>query len=272
VIEAEVAEGRPLIAMNLMGGSRWGLIVGYDDRVPLRDEAGEVQGKRYLCRTYYDPPGADYRRPLLFPWDVYAVSRAGKALPTETALGDSLRRAVHLLEEKSGRAERPTGWMYFFRPEYASGLHAYDAWIADLRDEEGIRRMTPAQSVMYWQGHAVMYDQLHDARRAAEAYLRRSAAQIGDPKAAVLREAADVYQDLVREMTARWECFPFLEGGYVEPETGWWLPVKTEEFLGARIPAYAAEWTPDMRRAGADLLESLRQKEEGALAALRALG
>jgi len=269
-IEAELDESRPVLAMNLMGGSRWGVIAGYDADVSPTDAAGEEQGKRYLCRTYYDPPGADYQPALHLPWDLYTVTPGGEAAPAEAALTDSVGRAVNLLEAETGTVQRPSGWMWFFKPEYANGLHAYDAWIEDLQAEEAIGALTPDQFVMYWQGHACMYDQLHDARRAAAAYLRRSAPKLADRQAALLREVASMYDDFVSHMTMSWECFPFREGGYVEPETGWRLGVETEELLGRRVPAYAAEWTSDMRRAGCDILRALQEKEAEALAALHA--
>lgn len=269
-IEAELDESRPVLALNLMGGSCWGVVAGYDAEVLLTNAAGEAQGERYLCRTYYDPPGADYQRALLFPWDVYTVTARGEAPPRDVAVTDSIGRAVRLLEAESGTVQRPSGWMWFFKPEYANGLHAYDAWIEDLQAEEAIRELTADHFMMYWQGHAYMYDQLHDARRAAAAYVRRIAPRLGDRQAAHLLEAAEVYDGFVRQMTASWDCFPFCERGYVEPETGWRLRPETEELLGRRIPAYAAGWTPDMRRAGCDLLAALRQREEEALAVLRA--
>ena len=40
---------------------------------------------------------------------------------------------------------------------------------------------------------------------------------------------------------------------------------------GKPIPAYADEWTTDMRRQGIDLLKALKQKEEEALALLQEL-
>ena len=40
---------------------------------------------------------------------------------------------------------------------------------------------------------------------------------------------------------------------------------------GKPIPAYADEWTTDMRRQGIDVLKALKQKEEEALALLQEL-
>lgn len=43
------------------------------------------------------------------------------------------------------------------------------------------------------------------------------------------------------------------------------------DFLGQRIPAYADEWTTDMRRQGIDVLKAPKQKDEEALALLQKL-
>jgi hypothetical protein len=268
-VEREIDQGRPVIAMNLQGASCWGVIAGYAPSVPPRDADGEWQGRRYLCRTYYDPPGSDYVPAPRFPWDVYFICRAGEPLLPEEAARRSVEEAVRLLETEQGTVTGPMAWMAYWKPDYVNGLAAYAAWIENLQDEEGIAELTPEQFLMYWQGHAWMYDQLHDARRAAAAYLRKIAPRFGDREARLLLEASGRYDDLVEYMTRNWGCFPFSRDGYLEPDTGWWIRVEYEEFLGTQIPSYAGEWTTDMRRRGADLLAALREKDEQALAPLR---
>ena len=269
-IETEVDENRPVIAMNLQGASCWGVIVGYDADVPLKDEDGECQGNRYVCRTYYDPEGSDYQRAPKFPWDVYLISKGGEALLAEEATRASVKRAVTLLETERGRVSGPTAWMAFYKPDYVNGISAYDAWVEDLEDDEGIAKLRAEQFLMYWQGHAWMYDQLHDARRAAAQYVRRIAPRFaGGARRRLLEEAAQTYDQLVQHMTEGWDCFPFSEDGYVEPDTGWWFRVEQEQFLGRQIPAYSGGWTSEMRRRGIEVLRTLREKDEKALAMLR---
>jgi hypothetical protein len=270
-IEREIDRGRPVIAMNLQGASCWGVIAAYDASVPATDADGEGQGRRYLGRTYYDPPGSGYLPAPRFPWDVYFIRRAGEPLLPEEAARRSIEGAVRLLETEQGTVTGLTAWMGYWRPDYVNGLAAYAAWIEDLQDEEGIAELTPPQFLMYWQGHAWMYDQLHDARRAAAAYLRRIAPRFGDREARLLLEASGRYDDLVEHMTRNWSCFPFSRDGYIEPDTGWWIRVEYEEFLGTQIPSYSGEWTTDTRRRGADLLATLREKDEQALSPLREL-
>jgi len=268
-IKKEIDESRPVIAMNLHSASCWGVIAGYDAGVPLRDGNGEHQPGRYLCRTYYDPEEAGYQRAPHFPWDVYLISKAGGPPLEEEATRASVKRAVTLLETETGRVTGPTAWMAFYEPDYANGIAAYDAWIEDLEDEEGVATLSPAQFLMYWQGHAWMYDSLHDARRSAAQYLRRIAPRLGEREGRLLEEAAQAYEQLVQHMTESWDCFPFSRAGYVEPETGWWIRVQQEEFLGRQIPSYSGEWTSDMRREGAGVLRVLKAMEEEALAVLR---
>ncbi len=270
-IEKEIDENRPVVAMNLQGASCWGVITGCDAGVPLRGQDGECQGDRYVCRTYHDSEGSDYQRAPKFPWDVYLISKAGGPLLEEEATRVSVKRAVTLLETEQGRVTGPTAWMAFYRPDYVSGIAAYDAWIEDLEDEEVIGKLRPEQFLMYWQGHAWMYDSLHDARRSAAQYLRRIAPRFGDREGRLLEEAAQTYDRLVQHITEGWDHFPFSEGGYVEPDTGWCIRVQQEEFLGRHIPSYSSEWTSDMRRDGIEVLRALRAMEEEALAALREL-
>jgi len=104
-------------------------------------------------------------------------------------------------------------WMWFWQPDYVNGLRAYEAWINDLTDEEGIAALAPEQFLMYWQGHAWMYDQLHDARRAAALYLGRLAEGFEEQKARLLRAAASGLDALVALMTENWDCFPYREVG-----------------------------------------------------------
>ena len=85
----------------------------------------------------------------------------------EEATRSTLRHAVELLRTGMAEVNRPSAWTWFFEPEYVNGIAAYDAWIRDLEDEEGTRRCRPSSSLMYWQGHAWMYNALHDAHRAA---------------------------------------------------------------------------------------------------------
>jgi hypothetical protein len=270
-MEKEIDEGRPVIAMNLQGASCWGVVAGYDPDVPLKDANESYDGRRFLCRTYYDVAGSGYQGAPRLPWDVYFITPAEEPLSDDERARASLGQAADLLAAPHATVTSPTGWMAFYERDYVSGIEAYDAWIRDLADEEGIRELKPEQFLMYWQGHACMYDQLHDARRAAVRYLARIAPQFADKKAELLQRASQVCQQLVAHMTENWACFPFCRDGYVEPDTGWWIRVEQEEFLGQQVPAYSREWTADMRRRGTEVLRAVRQKDEEVLALLERL-
>ena len=160
--------------------------------------------------------------------------------------------------------------MWHRKPVYKNGLAAYDAWIEDLADEEGIQKLEPEQYLNYWQGNALLYDQLHDARNAASQYLQRIGLKPGARAKKPLEKARHVYEELVASMAENWNSFPYWRGEY-RHGTGWRLRVEQTDFLGQRIPAYADEWTTDMRRQGIDVLKVLKQKDEEALAVLQEL-
>ena len=82
---------------------------------------------------------------------------------------------------------------------------------------------------MYWQGQAVLYDQLLDARRAASSYLERLASQLNSASVGALRQASEEYQNLVHAMAEVWPI-PYQRGGYSHPN-GWHL-VDRHELVG----------------------------------------
>jgi hypothetical protein len=129
--------------------------------------------------------------------------------------------------------------------------------MADLEDEEGLASLEPDQSVMYWQGNAVMYSQLLDARGAACGYLARVASSLPQNEREPLQQAARVFDELVKEMVAEWDWLPFHRGGYCH-EDGWLLREGARELLGSLVPPYAGAWTPEMRKRTIDVLKSTR--------------
>jgi len=268
-IEAEIDAGRPVVAMNLCNDSCWGVVTGYDPEVPVGGPGdSDYRPGRLLCRTYQDAPGSGYERAPHFPWDLYFVSKPVEPLPQHEAVRASIRAAADLLTTPRARVNIEGGWLYHWQPEYANGIAAYDAWIREIQDEHGIRRLPPDQYLMYWQAHAWMYDQLHDARRAAAAYVSRAARLLGAQAVEPLEHASRAYDEMVRLLTEGWSCFPYWSEEYVEPGTGWRLRPNQEELLGRRVPARSSEWTSDMRREGIELLGAVKEKERHALSLL----
>jgi hypothetical protein len=181
-----------------------------------------------------------------------------------------LRRAVELLKRPVARATLGGGWFWHFQSDYANGISAYDAWIADLADEDGIRQLPLPQATMYWQGNAVLYNQLHDARHAAARYLERVADDLPAGSTEHARRAADAYEAMVDHLTGEWESFPFRQGGYMH-SNGWHITGEQQDFEGRRVPAVADTWLPEDRKHAIDVLKRAKQLEEAALSALEKL-
>ena len=266
LIQKEIDEGRPIIAMNLHNGSCWGVIAGYDPGAELKG-GGEMLGGRFLCRTVYDAKGSKYQPAREFPWDLWFVKPAREPKAEEDAIHASIKLAVQLLSTPEEHVNLRGGWMWHWEPVYKNGLAAYDAWIDDLADEEGIQKLEPEQYLNYWQGNAWLYDQLHDARRAAMSYLMKIASKCADEERTLLQKGSRICEQLVRYMTENWSCFPYWRGEY-RHGTGWRLSVEQADFLGHRVPAYADEWTTDTRRKGLEVLKAIQAKDKEALGVL----
>jgi len=267
-IREEIDAGRPLLALNLWNGSSWGVLCGYDETQPPTTDNGDGRAAWLLCRSSYDPPGADPGPPPQFPADVWSIGRKTSSQVRVAAVRASIRQAVRLFTTDKARANREGGWFWHYEPEYASGLAAYDAWIDDLEDEEGLALLPKDQSLMYWQGNAVMYAQLLDARAAAASYLARVAPSLPPNERDPVSRAAGVLGELVKATVADWDCAPFRRGGYVH-ENGWLLREGTQEFLGKPVPPYGDTWTSEMRNKTIAVLKSARGRDREALKLLQ---
>ena len=122
---------------------------------------------------------------------------------------------------------------------------------------------------MYWQGNAVMYDQLHDARHAAMQYVRRIAPLFSGEERESLQQAATLYEQMVGLMTEEWACFPFIQAVYQHPN-GWLLRPQQQDFLGRRVPALSDTWSPEARSRGIQVLRQVKELDKQALEALQA--
>jgi hypothetical protein len=191
-------------------------------------------------------------------------------MPPDEARRLALRRAVELLKQPVAHATLGGGWFWHFQSDYANGLDAYDAWVSDLADEDGIRQLPPPQAVMYWQGNAVLYNQLHDARYAAARYLRRIADDLPAGAAEHARRAADAYQAMANHLAGEWRRFPIRRDGY-RHSNGWHITGEQQELEGRRVPAVADTWLPEDRKHGMDVLKRAKQLDEAALTALERL-
>jgi len=267
MISQEIDAGRPLLGMNMHNGTSWGVVCGYDENTPATAD-GDARPAWVWCRSTYDPPGAVPTSPPQFPTEIWSIAREGDPPARAEQVRASLLLAAELLTTEKAKVRRTGGWIWHYEPEYVSGLAAYDAWVADLEDEAGIAALPPDQRLMYWQGNAVMYSQLLDARDAACAYLGRVAPSLPEEVSVPLTRAAEVLGQLVDEMVAEWDCLPFHRGGYVH-ENGWLLREGTSDLLGKTVPPYADAWTPEMRRQTAQVLRSTQSQDREVLELLQ---
>ncbi len=269
LLRAELAEERPVLGLNAHNGSLWCVITGYDPEV-LGQIKDEDSPPGMLCRSAYDSSDAEYGEAALFPWELRAIRRTAGPAPREEAVRASVRRAVDLIiggpvvQVQSGG-----GWFWHYEWQCALGLSAYDAWAGDLEDVAGIDAMPEAHLETYWQSCAYLYDQLHDARRAAAQYLRRIRPVFSSREQASLDDAAGATDELVDILTDGYPCFPYRAGGYRHPN-GWNVTgTGHETFRGRQIPAYAPDWPADVRAEGVDVLRRAKAKEATVLKALR---
>jgi hypothetical protein len=222
-IRQEIDAGRPLLALNLCNGSAWGVICGYNDAQTPTSADGDGLAGWLLCRTCYDPPGTVAGPPPRFPADVWSISRKTSPQALDAAVRASIRRAVSLLTIDKARVNREGGWFWHYQPEYATGLAAYEAWIEDIGEEEGLASPPEDQALMYWQGNAVIYSQLLDARDAASSYLTRVAPSLPENEREPVQGAAAIFGQLVEDMVAD-GLFAFPQGRVRPPK--WLAPAR----------------------------------------------
>ena len=271
LLRSELAEGRPVLGLNAHGGSQWCVIAGYDPAVLGRVE-DEDSPPGMLCRSCYDTGDEDYGVVPCFPWEIRAIRKTAEPPRHEEAVRASVRRAADLISGgATGKVRGGGGWFWHYESACALGLAAYDAWSEDLEDEAGIDAMPEAHFMTYWQSSAYLYDQLHDARRAALVYLRRIRPFVGAAAGGLLGEATGRMDDLVGLLTDGFPCFPFCEGGYRHPN-GWYTTgAEREQVRGRQVPAHAPSWPTEVRSEAVALLRRARAREALVLEALQAI-
>jgi hypothetical protein len=135
-IIAQINMGIPIVAINLMSHTEWGIITGY-----LKNKPG------ILCRTYFDKTD-EYTEAERAPWLSFFIGEKNKSQDEASLFKNSLEIAVQL------------AGTYKFE-EYYSGFNAFDKWIVLLK-------------VKPFKEHEVnltIFNTLIDARQAAVRYL-----------------------------------------------------------------------------------------------------
>ena len=182
-IVRDIANGKPVIAINLRVAPEWGVITGYSEN-----------GKVLYCRTYFDKEDLNENKDYLVSefWPFLIVHFGEKtAKPSDL---DNLIASLHTLVGSFG-AECSNG--------YFQGAQAYEKWIAGLRNEQ-----------LWDQGNAkddverrlavndCMLLNLVDARRCAAAYLSECVPLLRDERADLLAEIASLYRGIAEQLSS----------------------------------------------------------------------
>lgn len=264
-IRRTIDSGLPIIALNMCNDSRWGIIVGYD---PDRLRQDKLASDGLLARTYNDKDPNQPSRPQHFPWNLLIPARARRTAMAQDQVRAALANAVADFATPTRTITGPTGWFWNWKPEYRNGSAAYDAWIEDLADD-AVDDLPPAQHTNYWQGTAVMFDVLHNARSAAAAFLDRHADRFAGSSRDAIIQAAQGFRSLAQYMEEHWGSFPYKRSGYIESNTGWLITTEQENSNGRALPALADVWSPAMRSDAVDVLRVVKNLDDTAFAHLK---
>jgi hypothetical protein len=173
-----------------------------------------------LLLRQYSAREAGYSPMEKWPWQVGFVCEERRVADANKQLESSLVLAIELFETPTiGR--------------YACGRHAYEHWMEQLEDNRRYAGLTSQELFPAALGNAVIFDGLADARGAASNYLHAFAETPG-PVAAKLREAAGKCSQIELTLRANRRQTPY----------PWELPS-------------IEQWTPDIRRAQAELLRHI---------------
>jgi hypothetical protein len=142
-IIAQINLGIPIVAINLMPYTEWGIITGY-----LKNRPG------LICRTYFDETD-EYSLAERAPWLSFFIGEKGKPLDEDELFKNSIKIAVQLA--KTDEFE-----------EYKSGFSAFKKWIEKLQKQsESIKTIVFKE----YEVNLTIFNYLLDSRKAAVGYL-----------------------------------------------------------------------------------------------------
>lgn len=231
-IKEEIDSGRPVIGLNMLNTSDWGIIAGYDnDDLLIRDYHEKFDMEKKEGYVVADR----------FPNIVFILKKDSTKPDKVEYIKKSLDFSVNRFKLNK---------MF---DKYLNGFSAYNAWINGLSDENRFSKMDEKMYKNHWLVNGLMYSNLYDARHSAHLFLKRVSKLIQDDG---LEEAAEYYSDLDKVIWDNWIYFP--------------LPffVKKGE-KRIRIPCgryiEGDEWTPEMRKYGYKSLRLIKKMEYRAL-------
>ncbi|MFA4943569.1 MAG: hypothetical protein WC789_02575 [Lentisphaeria bacterium] len=188
LVTASIDRGTPVIARNIDGHGRYGVIFGH---------ASSTQN--FYCRTYDAPPGG---ATLLqgWPWHLFFLICRHPA-------SDRRLTALRSLMECLELAATPT-FLHAGQP-LASGDDAFQEWLDRLADEAPLAALPPPQFEAAAAANGWLYLAFTDARAAASRYLDALAHEFEPAPALRLRAAASRYREAAERLAAGWPAVPW---------------------------------------------------------------
>ncbi len=226
LIQKEITENRPVLAIDLISPPDWGVITGFED-------------DKLLGRTYHDT-SKDYSISKNFPWVIMTLKPNKEAPILLDSIYSSLKNAVKLFYTET------------IDTHYTCGLKAYEYWIKELRDKDKLDELDEEKFNSRWHVNAWIYNSLIDARHAAAQYLHRICPEFSESDAEIIKEATEMLEDIQSTLFENWIHFPF-KFWVREKENRIWIP--TDRF------ADGITWSAEMREKGAQALEKTREDE-----------
>lgn len=187
-IVEDLAQGKPVIAINLRVAAEWGVLCGYSEN-----------GKTLYCRTYYDKPHLNEQQDYLetdnWPFLITHFGEKREALSPMDALLASLQALTDSFTAPCNRG-------------YYQGREAYQKWIAGLENEALWREHRPligkkcskedVERRLSVNGFMLM--NLCDARRSAAVYLDGCVPLLTDESAQILSGISAGYRSIETEL------------------------------------------------------------------------
>ena len=162
------------------GSEEDGVIYGY-----------QKGGEEWLCVHPFR--GGNTFVETKWPWGIGVYTERKAEMPDRRALVlASLKQAVEMAHTKNV-------------DEYDCGFHAWEQWIARLRDEKWIAQRSENEAGLM-QGNSWIYCCLVEYRGAAAHYLRSVADDFDRGAAEHLCKAADLYERMVKDILLAGDC------------------------------------------------------------------
>ena len=187
-VKESLDAGRPVIAIDLIKVSDWGLIVGYDAK------------GTYQVLTFYNEHKNKAQPAEKTPWAVYLLGEKLGPVNRDQAEMNSLFLLKNLLENRS------------YGPYY-TGQAGFESWLERLENIGRFLAGTGEKRQEYLIGNYWNYISLIDARRAGRTYLQEEIRYRRFDNSAVYRKMGDLFGREVEALSRYHIVPPFQDEG-----------------------------------------------------------